>query len=136
MEDVYVRDLQNSTLEEFLTNNDFFIEEVTDKVIQVNRSGEQPVFITKSDNSIYFSLDLGSISEIGSKELYFKLLDLNTEILPISIGIDTADESDHRLVLVESRECSNLDRNELLSVFDALEIAEDKVESTLAEFIK
>ncbi|MGD9201738.1 MAG: CesT family type III secretion system chaperone, partial [Chitinispirillia bacterium] len=115
---------------------DFFIEEITEKVLQVNRSGEQPVFITKSGNSIYFSLDLGGISEIGSKELYFKLLDLNTEILPVSIGIDTTDESDHRLVLVESRECSNLDRNELLSVFDALEIAEDKVESTLAEFIK
>jgi len=61
---------------------------------------------------------------------------LNTEILPVSIGIDTTDESDPRLVLVESRECVNMDRSELLSVFDALEIAVDKIEGLLSEFVK
>lgn len=136
MENVFVRDLQRLNIQEFLIENDFFVEEITEKILRVNRTGEASVFITASDETIYFSLDLGSINDIGSKELYYKLLDLNTEILPVSVGIDTTNEDDCRLVLVESRECANLDKNELLAIFDALEIAEDKVEATLSEYIK
>ena len=66
-----------------------------------------------------------------SKDFYFKLLDLNTEILPVSLGINSANPDDPRLVLVESREISNLDENEVLSVFDSLELATDKVEELL-----
>lgn len=136
MSEIQVRNLNYSNLEDFLYDNDFFVEKVSDTIYKVNRSHEQPVYLNHHDNTIYFSLDLGSVNDIGSQDLYFKLLDLNTEILPVSVGIDTSEPSDPRLVLVESRECTNIDQNELLSVFDALEIAIDKIESTLAEFVK
>jgi hypothetical protein len=61
---------------------------------------------------------------------------LNTEILPVSIGINSTNASDPRLVLVESRETENLDDNEMLNVFTALEIAVDKVEGVLKEYLK
>lgn len=136
MSEIQVRNLNYSNLEDFLYDNEFFVEKASDSIYKVNRSNEQPVYINHNDNILYFSVDLGCIKDIGSQELYFKLLDLNTEILPVSVGIDTSESSDPRLVLVESRECSNIDQNELLSVFDALEIAVDKIESTLSEFVK
>ncbi len=136
MEQVAVRDLRNVVLVEFLQDNDFLVEKLTDTVLKVSRTGEQPVFISKVDKSLYFEIDLGSIKDICTKEFYFKLLDLNTEILPVSIGIDTTNEEDNRLVLVESREYTNLDNNEILSVFGVFELAVDKVESILSEFVK
>ncbi len=136
MNAIQVRNLNYSNLEDFLYDNDFFVEKASDTIYKVNRSNEQPVYLNHNDNTLYFSVDLGCISEFGSQDLYFKLLDLNTEILPVSVGVDTSEPTDPRLVLVESRECSNIDQNELLSVFDALELAVDKVEATLAEFVK
>ena len=136
MQNILIRDLRYSTLEDFLNDKDFFVEKVSENIFKVNRSQEQPVYLNRQDNTIYFSIDLGGIKDLGSESCYFKLLDLNTEILPVSIGIDTTEASDPRLVLVESREFSNIDSNELLSVFDAFEIAVDKVEGLLSEFIK
>ena len=136
MSDILIRDLRYSTLEDFLNDNDFFVEKVSKNILKVNRSHEQPVYLNRQDNTIYFSVDLGSVKGLGSENFYFKLLDLNTKILPVSIGVDTTGESDPRLVLVESRECVNMDGNELLAVFDALEIAADKIEGLLSEFVK
>jgi len=136
MQNIFIRDLRYSTMEDFLNDNDFFVEKVSENILKVNRSHEQPVYLNRQDNTIYFSIDLGGIKDLGSENCYFKLLDLNTEILPVSIGIDTTEALDPRLVLVESREFTNIDSNELLSVFDAFEIAVDKVEELLSEFIK
>ncbi|MEY3897008.1 MAG: hypothetical protein RLZZ214_2529, partial [Verrucomicrobiota bacterium] len=57
---------------------------------------------------------------------------LNTEILPVSAGLDTSHPEDRRLVLVESRETGDLSDQELLAVFDALELAVDRVTEILA----
>jgi len=123
-------------LDEFLESHDYHVERVTDSVYKVSRLQELPVFLQVDQDSIYFESDLGNIAEFANQELYFKLLDLNTEILPVSLGIDTTNADDPRLVLVESREHVNLDENELLSVLNAIEIATDKVEAVLAEYVK
>ncbi len=136
MEKITIRNELETPLMEFLQSNDFFVEQVTDNILRVNRSGELPVFLNVAEKSIYFEADLGNISEIASEELYFKLLDLNTEILPVSLGINSTNTDDPRLVLVESRETANLDENEMLSVFDALELAVDKVEELLSGYMK
>lgn len=120
----------------FLQLNDFEVEKLTDAVLKVNRLEELPVFIHTQGTSLFFQVDLGNVSEIDSRDLFFKCLDLNTEILPVSIGMDTTNEDDPRLVLVESREFENLDENELLSVFNALEIATDKVEKLLSGLVE
>ncbi len=136
LEKITIRNELETPLMEFLQSNEFFVDQVTDSILRVNRSGELPVFLNVAEQSIYFEVDLGNISEIVNEELYFKLLDLNTEILPVSLGINSTNSDDPRLVLVESRETANLDENEMLSVFDALELAVDKVEELLSGYMK
>jgi len=135
-ESVSVQQRTRVPLEEFLMTSDFLVERITDSVLQVSRENEMPVFVHINEHILYFEVDLGGVDAGTNREVLFKLLDLNTEILPVSVGIDTANPDDLRLVLVESRETANLDSNELLSVFNAMEIAAEKVENLLRQFIK
>ncbi|PID26919.1 MAG: hypothetical protein CR982_07675 [Candidatus Cloacimonadota bacterium] len=135
MKDIQIRTAREMNLFEFLIEKGFHIEEIDSNIFKVDRDGEIPVFINLSNNNIFFLVDLGSINDFASEELYFKLLDINTEILPVSVGVDSSNKDDKRLVLVESRETKNLDDNELLSVFDALEIAADKIEILLSTYL-
>ena len=135
-ENVVIRSKMETSLLDFLEAHDFFVEKITEKVTKVSRSGEIPVFLNVDEKSIYFEVDLGNVSEIGNEEVYYLLLDMNTEILPVSLGINSTNKDDPRLVLVESREIENLDQNEFLAVFDALEIAVDKTENALSKYVK
>ena len=136
LEAINIKNNQSMPLDVFLAANDFEVSKLSESVYQVKRFEELPVFLQIDGVSIYFEVDLGNISAYASQDLYFKCLDLNTEILPVSIGINATNADDPRLVLVESRETKNLDENELLSVFNALELATDKVENLLADHIK
>ena len=126
MGDVMIRSSKASKMIEFLELNDFSVESLSDGVYQVRRDDELPVFLRVGDGQIFFQVDLGNVSALASETLYFKLLDLNTEILPVSVGFDTSNPDDPRLVLVERRETGDLCDHELLCVFDALELAVDR----------
>lgn len=119
----------------FLNFSGFTVDDLGNDVYSVQRESELPVFLKVDESVIYFEADMGNISEIADQELYFKLLDLNTEILPVSLGINNSNPEDPRLVLVESRETQNLNDHEILSVFDAMELAIDKVELLLAQYV-
>ncbi|MBD3314990.1 MAG: hypothetical protein GF344_04330 [Chitinivibrionales bacterium] len=127
---------QKVPLSDFLLDKGFQLEQADENVVKIQREGELPVFAHINDNILFFEVDLGNISEFSSTELYFKMFDLNTEILPVSLGIDSTNKNDPRLVLVESREVDNLDDNEVLSVLNAMELATDKVEELLSNYIK
>ena len=120
----------------FLELNEFKVENITDNIYRVSRAQELPVFISVNDGNMYFELDLGNVSAFADQKLYFDLMDLNTEILPVSFGINNSHPDDPRLVLVESRETGDLSDQELLAVFDALELAVDKAEALLSTYIK
>jgi hypothetical protein len=131
MNPVTVHIKKEEGLERFLTMNHFQVEALSDNVHRVQRADEVPVFLNITDNTIFFEVDLGGIKNIGSEKFYFDLLNLNTEIQPVSFGINNSQPEDPRLVLNESRETTDLDDHELLSVFDALELAVDKAETLL-----
>ena len=135
MKMIKVRSMALIDLIEFLENRDYIVDEVSENILSANKSGEMTVYISLVDDVMYFYVDLGNVTDIADKDLYFKILDLNTEILPVSIGIDTTNEKNNRLVIVESREIDNLDDNELLYIFNAMEIATDKVAMLLAEYL-
>ncbi len=122
-------------LTRFLEIHNFQVDDLGNGVYRVIRDNELPIFINVSESNIYFELDLGNISELASQEFYFNLLDLNTEILPVSFGINNSNPDDPRLVLVETHETCHLSDNELLSVFDAVELAADKAEKLLSSYI-
>ncbi len=135
-EEAVVTSTSKRSLDDFLHDHGFIVESVNGEVLSVKRPGELPIYISISSNSLFFEIDLGNVSSFADAELYYKILDLNTEILPVSVGIDSTDGSDPRLVLVETRELANLDDNEVLSVLDAMEIAVDKVEKLLSKYVK
>jgi len=133
---VLIATRRNEELMPFLELNGFDVKGVGDNIWKVTRESELPVYISVSDNNIYFEVDLGNVEAIASKDLYFSLLDLNTEVLPVSFGINNSNPDDPRLVLVESRETGDLSDQELLAVFDAMELATDKAEALLSQAVK
>lgn len=137
MTNIQVNVQKSTEFVEFLRTYGFDVEPLENSILKVSREGELPVFVSVSEDSLYFEVDLCAMSSLHvSEALLFKVLDLNTEIQPVSAGIDTSNPDDVRLVLVESREAANLDDNELLAVFDAMELAVDKLEALIQENVK
>lgn len=135
MNQVLIKLQREDELARFLESNGFTVEELSNDVFRVQREDELPVFIKVDDKQIYFEVDLGNIEAILTQDLLLSLLALNTEILPVSAGLDTSNPDDRRLVLVESRETGDLNDQELLAVFDALELAVDRVTELLSPSI-
>ena len=136
MTEVFIKSHKQEELVRFLEMNDFVVEDLGDSVFKITRDSELPVFLSVAETNLYFEVDLGNISGIADKDFYFHLLDMNTEILPVSFGINNTNPDDPRLVLVESRESQNLNDHEILSVFDALELAVDRAETFLGKYVK
>ena len=135
MEQVIVTSSLKEDLVSFLEFNEFSVVPLENGIYRVERDGELPVFINLEGKHLYFEIDLGNISSIATEKLYHDLLDLNTEVLPEAFGLNRANPDDPRLVLVESRESENLDSNELLRVFTSLELAVDRAETLLADYL-
>lgn len=128
---VTVKTSREDDLISFLESHDFLVEDLGHDVYKVVREGDDPVFVSVLDTGLFFQVDLGSLKGLGSESLYFKLLNSNTEILPVSFAVDNSNPDEPHLLLVESREVGDLCDAEVLSVFDALSIAEDKAEVIL-----
>jgi len=135
MTNVQIASRREVELIQFLQLNNCNVDVLGHDLYMVTRDEELPVFVHVSGTNMYFEVDLGNVSEVADKEIYFKLLDMNTEILPVSFGINNTNPEDPRLVLVESRETDDLSDQELLAVFDAMELAVDKAESFLSQFV-
>lgn len=136
MSEIIIRQETEEELLRFLSLNGFDVEELELGVTRVTREDELPVFLKIAENNLFFEVDLGNISEIANEKLLFDLLDLNTEILPVSFGINRTNPDDPHLVLVESRVTGDLCAEELLSVFDALELAAEKAAELLTAALK
>ena len=132
MKDLIIKIEKEEEFSRFLALHGFEVEELGNHVYRVARADELPVFLKVGEEAIYFEVDLGNLHAFGDTSLHFKLLDLNTEILPVSFAINNANPEDPRLVLVESRETGSLNDHEILSVFDALELAVDRAEELLS----
>lgn len=120
-------------LSRFLQTHQFQVEDLGENVLRVQRADELPVFLKVDSAQIYFEVDLGNIDELVSIEFYASLLDLNTQVLPVSFGLNRTNPQDVRLVLVESRETGDLSDDEILAVFDALELAVDRAQEVITQ---
>lgn len=134
--DISIHTERTHALEDFLSFNDFQVDDLGEGVLRVARDTELPVYLTLAAATLYFELDVGELAKLETGDLYFELLSANTEIRPVSFAINNSNPNDPRLVLVESRETGDLSDQELLSVFDALELAAEKAESILGKYLK
>jgi len=83
------------------------------------------IFAAADETQLEFMVNLCSVNDLDTSrlaEIYERILDQNTEILPSCFGIDSDDPSDKRIVLVDSIATANLDENELLLSLDALTV--------------
>jgi hypothetical protein len=143
MKDIIVETTRSLNLLEFLAEHGFEVQDLGDEVFRVAKEDELPVFVSHQDGSLYFEVDIGSLTDITGvvgcecgpqiAPLLLTLLDINTDILPVSFAINSSDPTDPHLVLVESRVTGDLSEHEVLSVFDALALAADKAEMLLTE---
>ena len=132
MNEIIIHTDNQEDLIHFLLNNNFEVEDLGEDILCVSREDELPVFLKVDQDTLYFEVDLGNLNEFEVENLQFKLLDLNTEILRVSFGINNTNPEDPRLVLLESRQTRNINDHELLGVFDALELAVDRAESLVS----
>ena len=92
-----------------------------------------------TNEQIEFVIDLCGINDLDKnklQEIYEKILDENSEILPSSFGIDSGNPEDKRLVLVDSLAIENLDENELLLTLDALALNVIDAYDLLEKYLK
>ena len=83
------------------------------------------IFAVIDDAQIEFMLDLCGVNDLDAsqmEEIYERILDQNTEILPCGFGIDSGDPNNKRIVLVDSLAIDNLDDYELLLALDSLAV--------------
>ena len=97
------------------------------------------IFAVIDDTQIEFMVDLCGVNDLDAtnlEEIYERILDQNTEILPCCFGIDSDDPNDKRIVLVDSLATENLDDNELLLALDSLAVNVITAHDLLSPYIK
>ena len=121
----------------FLSNQGYNITDRGAVLLLENDELNIGSFIT--NEQIEFVIDLCGINDLDKnklQEIYEKILDENTEILPSSFGIDSGNPQDKRLVLVDSLAIENLDENELLLTLDALALNVINAYDLLEKYLK
>ena len=97
------------------------------------------MFAVVDDTQIEFMIDLCSVTDLDTsklEEIYGKILDQNTEILPSCFGIDSSDPDDHHIVLADSLATENMDANELLLALDSLAVNVVTAHELLLSYLK
>ncbi len=97
------------------------------------------IFAVVDESQIEFLVNLCSVNDLNTTdiaEIYERILDQNTEILPTCFGIDSTDADDKRIVLVDSLALENLDLNELLLSLDSLAVNVITAHDLLSSYLK
>lgn len=144
MKTIHVRSVTYQDLIEFLEDQEYVVTEAGTEggltVYAVHRSeDEQPVFMWRINGLLAFRVILGAednIPEDKRSAFYRKVLDVNTEIKPLSVGLDT--ESDPAIFVVEAAlTYTDLDAGEVLGVLNAFDVhMETVIDPILEEFLK
>ena len=108
-------------------------------ILIIQDEDELNMFAVVDDTQIEFMIDLCSVNDLDTsrlEEIYGKILDQNTEILPSCFGIDSSESDDHHIVLVDSLATENMDANELLLALDSLAVNVVTAHELLLPYLK
>lgn len=133
--EINVRSSRQQGLVEFLEEHEYIVAEIADNIWQVNAIGGPSIYLAQEGQSLYFQLSIGTLGKLAEDaQLLYQLLDLNSEITPASLAIDSQAQP-AELCLVERRELSSLDSNEVLSVLESLNLASIRTQKILQDKI-
>ena len=110
-----------------------------DNILIIQDEDELNMFAVVDDTQVEFMVDLCSVTDLDTsklEEIYGKILDQNTEILPTCFGVDSSDPDDHHIVLVDSLATENMDANELLLALDSLAVNVVTAHELLLPYLK
>lgn len=107
-------------LAEFLEDQGYIVEEINPQIWRVSPLGGASIYIAAEEETLYFELILGGVGSLAQNaRILYQLLDLNSEIAPAGIAINSTQEP-AQLCLVGRLENRNLDSNELLGMLECL----------------
>ena len=112
---------------------------IEDDIFIIQDEDELNMFAVVDDTQVEFMVDLCSVNDLDTsklEEIYGKILDQNTEILPTCFGIDSSDPDDYHIVLVDSLATENMDANELLLALDSLAVNVVTAHELLLPYLK
>jgi hypothetical protein len=134
LKNLKVRSLIGRRIVDVLLDNGYIFKETSEDtgVVTLNYDAKENMsnkaHIIQDGNILIIRKELYVLEiEKLSREFLFDLLDMNTEILPISLAIDSRQKKSPKLVLNESLHMENLDVSEVLMVFDTIESNIDKI---------
>ena len=110
-----------------------------DDILIIQDEDELNMFAVVDEAQIEFLIDLCSVNDLDTsklEEIYGKILDQNTEILPTCFGVDSSEPDDHHIVLVDSLATENMDSNELLLALDSLAVNVVTAHELLLPYLK
>ena len=122
----------------FLDDQGYSVSTEDDILIIQDEDGLN-MFAVVDDTQVEFMIDLCSVTDLDTsnlEEIYGKILNQNTEILPSCFGIDSSDPDDHHIVLVDSLATENMDANELLLALDSLAVNVVTAHELLLPYLK
>ena len=122
----------------FLDEQGYSVSTEADILIIQDEDGLN-IFAVVDDTQVEFMIDLCSVNDLNTskmEEIYGKILDQNTEILPTCFGIDSSEPDDHHIVLVDSLATENMDSNELLLALDSLAVNVVTAHELLLPYLK
>lgn len=123
---------------DFLKEEGYAITE-NDGVLILEDEDGLNVFAAFDEAQMEFMVDLCGLDMLDAtrrEEIYEKILDQNTEILPSCFGVDSSDPDSKQLVLVDSLATENLDTNELLLALDSLAVNVVTAHDLLQPYLK
>ena len=138
LENLKVRQIVNYGVLEILLDNGYNCEIKSEDLMLVTlKEIDTKVILIKEGDTLIIQQELVGIKELAEDiKLYKELLDFNTEILPVSIAIDSTNEENPKLVINESLNIENMDSDELIRVFEAIEIHMPKVVNIIKKYTK
>ncbi len=110
-----------------------------DSILIIQDEDGLNMFAVVDETQIEFMVNLCSVSDLDTsklEEIYGKILDQNTEILPTCFGVDSSDSDDAHIVLVDSLATENMDANELLLALDSLAVNVVTAHELLLPYLK
>lgn len=109
-------------LKQVLVDNDYDVEVYEKNYYVKLKSRNEVIKLYEKDNFLYFVCVIEKIANlVDERDLYKRMLELNVDIVPISIGIDSKNIEDARIVIIESLATENLDENEIINVIESFE---------------
>ena len=110
-----------------------------DSILIIQHEDGLHIFAIIDEPQIEFMVDVCRVNDLDTErleEVYEKILNQNTAILPSSFGIDSRDAGDKHIVLVDSLAIENMDANELLLSLDSLAINVFTAHGLLMPYLK